>query len=174
MVLEAFTKGKRPPLKFSNEESKQMSFKLLYGGITNEVANSIEFFKKTKHYINTLWYNFNHRNYVKTNIYNRRLYKYNLHDMNKNKLFNYLIQLGETENNMVVLKKLRKFLDNFTSKVILYQYDSFLFDFNLDDGKQFLIDVKNILEQDGKYPVKVGYGCNYHEMKDFTEKLNGI
>ena len=98
----------------------------------------------------------------------------NYSDMNPNKVFNYMIQLMETEYNFKMLGSLFDFLDNYKSKVVLYQYDSFLFDFNLDDGKDFLIDVKNILEQDGKYPVKVGYGCNYHEMKDFTEKLNGI
>ena len=28
-----------------------------------------------------------------------------------------------------------------------------------------------ILEQDGKFPVKVSWGLNYHEMKDITEKF---
>tara|TARA_B100000287_G_scaffold350657_1_gene339546 strand:+ start:355 stop:1698 length:1344 start_codon:yes stop_codon:yes gene_type:complete len=156
------------------KESKAMSFKLLYGGIPKEISDNIPFFGEVDKYIQTKWNEYKKSFSVDSDIYNRKLLSKNLTNMNKNKLFNYLIQLGETENNMVVLKKLRKFLDKFTSKVILYQYDSFLFDFNLDDGKQFLIDVKNILEQDGKYPVKVGYGCNYHEMKDFTEKLNGI
>jgi hypothetical protein len=41
----------------------------------------------------------------------------------------------------------------------------------VDDGLDYLIDVKNILEQNGKYPVKVSSGTNYHEMKDITEKF---
>ena len=75
---------------------------------------------------------------------------------------------------MRALTKLIPEIKDYKSKLILYSYDSFLFDFNVDDGLDYLINVKNILEQNGKYPVKVGYGCNYHEMKDFTEKLNGI
>ena len=91
--------------------------------------------------------------------------------MNANKLFNYTIQLMETENNLKVLSKLIPKLKGYESKLILYSYDSFLFDFNVDDGLDYLIDVKNILEQNGKYPVKVSSGTNYHEMKDITEKF---
>ena len=32
-------------------------------------------------------------------------------------------------------------------------------------------EVKEILEQRGKFPVKVSWGLNYHEMKDITEKF---
>ena len=31
--------------------------------------------------------------------------------------------------------------------------------------------VKKILEQNDKFPVKVSWGLNYHEMKDITEKF---
>ena len=31
--------------------------------------------------------------------------------------------------------------------------------------------VKEILEQNGKFPVKVSWELNYHEMKDITEKF---
>ena len=55
--------------------------------------------------------------------------------------------------------------------VITAKNGSFLFDFNLDDGLDYLKKIKVILEQDGKYPVKVSRGVNYHEMEDITEKL---
>ena len=51
--------------------------------------------------------------------------------MNKNKVFNYLIQLMETENNMKVLSELIPKLKGYKSKLILYSYDSFLFDFSI-------------------------------------------
>ena len=91
--------------------------------------------------------------------------------MNANKLFNYTIQLMETENNMKALSELIPKIKDYESKLILYSYDSFLFDFNMEDGLDYLKEVKDILEQDGKYPVKVGWGLNYHEMKDITEKF---
>ena len=41
----------------------------------------------------------------------------------------------------------------------------------MEDGLDYLKKVKGILEQDCKYPVKVSWGLNYHEMKDITEKF---
>ena len=38
-------------------------------------------------------------------------------------------------------------------------------------NKEQFKKVKDILEQDGKYPVKVSWGLNYHEMKDITRKF---
>jgi hypothetical protein len=77
----------------------------------------------------------------------------------------------ETENNMAVLSKLIPEIQNDRSKLILYSYDSFLFDFDMEDGLGYLKKVKTILEQDSKFPVKVSWGVNYHEMKDITEKF---
>ena len=92
--------------------------------------------------------------------------------MNPNKLFNYMIQLMETENNIRVLSKLLPEIKNYSSKLILYNYDSFLFDFDVKNDKMgYLKKIKVILEQDGKYPTKIKVGQNYHEMNDITEKL---
>jgi hypothetical protein len=77
----------------------------------------------------------------------------------------------ETENNMKVLSALIPQIREYKSKLILYSYDSFLLDFNIEDGLDYLMKVKNILEQDKKYPVKVSWGLNYHDMEDITEKF---
>jgi hypothetical protein len=77
----------------------------------------------------------------------------------------------ETENNMKVLSELIPQIKEDKSKLILYSYDSFLLDFNMEDGLDYLKKVNGILEQDSKYPVKVSWGLNYHEMKDITEKF---
>jgi hypothetical protein len=77
----------------------------------------------------------------------------------------------ETENNMAALSKLIPEIQSDRSKLILYSYDSFLFDFDMEDGLNYLKKVKTILEQDSKFPVKVSWGVNYHEMKDITEKF---
>ena len=92
--------------------------------------------------------------------------------MNPNKLFNYMIQLMETENNIRVLSDLLPKIKEYNSKIVLYNYDSFLFDFDAKvDKLDYLKKVKVILEQDGKYPTKVKMGKNYHEMDDITERL---
>ena len=153
------------------EESKALSFQYLYGFIPKDVMDINPYFEKVDEYIRDLWDSYKREEFILSDIYNRQIFKKNLVDMNANKLFNYTIQLMETENNMKVLSELIPKLKGYESKLILYSYDSFLFDFNVDDGLDYLINVKNILEQNGKYPVKVSSGTNYHEMKDITEKF---
>ena len=153
------------------ETSKSTSFQYLYGRIPQQVIDTNPFFSRVNKYINEIWGEFNRGDFIKSNIYNKRIYKKNLQAMNRNKLFNYMIQLLETENNMKVMTQLIPFLKDKQSKLILYSYDSFLFDFKLTDGLDFLKSVKQILEQDGVFPTKSSKGLNYHEMKDITEKL---
>jgi hypothetical protein len=153
------------------EEAKALSFQYLYGYIPRDVVEMNPYFSKVHDYIQELWNIYKNSDFVESYIYKRQIYKKNLVDMNANKLFNYTIQLMETENNMRVLSKLLPEIKDYQSKLILYSYDSFLLDFNMEDGLDYLMKVKNILEQDGKYPVKVSWGINYHEMKDITEKF---
>ena len=153
------------------EEAKALSFQYLYGYIPRDVVEMNPYFSKVHDYIQELWNIYKNSDFVESYIYKRQIYKKNLVDMNANKLFNYTIQLMETENNMRVLSKLIPEIKDYQSKLILYSYDSFLLDFNMEDGLDYLVKVKDILEQDGKYPVKVSWGINYHEMKDITEKF---
>ena len=153
------------------EESKGLSFQYLYGHIPDNVLKKNPFFKKVQVYIDSLWSDYKTTNFIKSDIYNKTIRKENLSDMNKNKLFNYLIQLTETESNMRMLTELIPKIDGYKSKLILYSYDSFLFDFYMPDGLNFIHKMKKIIEQSGKFPVKVGKGWNYHEMKDITEKF---
>ena len=152
------------------EEAKALSFKYLYGGITDEVSDN-PFFSKVNDYIKLLWQDFQTNNFVESYIYSRRIYRKNLQDMNPNKLFNYMIQLMETENNIEILNRLQPKLEQYNSKLVLYNYDAFLFDFDTKDGLDFLNMVKQTIESGGKYPVKTSRGVNYHEMDDITEKF---
>ncbi len=153
------------------EEAKSLSFQYLYGYVPPEVIETNEYFSRVNEYIDDLWTSYNSKEFIVSDIYNRRIYKKNLSDMNANKLFNYTIQLMETENNMKVLNRLIPKIEKFESRLVLYSYDSFLFDFNMADGLDYLKLIKGTLEQDEKYPVKVSWGLNYHEMKDITEKF---
>jgi len=152
------------------DEAKALSFKYLYGGITDEVSDN-PFFSKVNDYIKLLWDDYKTNNFVQSYIYNRKIYGKNLQDMNPNKLFNYMIQLMETENNIKILNELQPKLQQYESKLILYNYDAFLFDFNPKEGLEFLNIVKQTIESDGEYPVKISKGVNYHDMQDITEKF---
>jgi hypothetical protein len=154
------------------DEAKALSFKYLYGGITDEVSDN-PFFSKVNDYIKLLWNDFQNNNFIESYIYNKKIFRKNIHDMNPNKLFNYMVQLMETENNIKILNELQPKLEQYNSKLVLYNYDSFLFDFDTKDGLEFLNMVKKTIESGGKYPVKVSRGVNYHEMDDITEKFNG-
>jgi hypothetical protein len=153
------------------DESKNQSFQYLYGHIPIDVVQINPFFGKVHDYINEIWSVYKQREFITSNIYNKKIFRKNLSDMNRNKLFNYKIQLMETENNMKMLSSLIPFLESYKSKLILYSYDSFLFDFNLDDGVDFLNKTKEIIESNGLFPTKTSKGTNYHEMEDITEKL---
>ena len=157
--------------KVDYEEAKRLSFQYLYGHLPHEVVQMNPYFSRVYDYIKNLWKEYNSKEFIVSDIYNRRIYKKNLSDMNANKLFNYTIQLMETENNMKVLGELIPKISEDKSKLILYSYDSFLLDFNMEDGLNYLKKVKKILEQNNKFPVKVSWGLNYHEMKDITEKF---
>ena len=152
-------------------EAKSLSFQYLYGNIPYEVSQINPFFCKVEIYIDEVWKRYKSKNFIESDIYNKKIYRNNLSDMNKNKVFNYLIQLMETESNMRMLTELLPKIKGYESKLILYNYDSFLFDFHLEDGLKFLKKVKGIIEQKGKFPVKVGKGWNYHEMEDITENF---
>ena len=141
------------------ENSKAMSFQVLYGGVPKELE-SIEYFSKTKQYIFELWDNYINKGYIQTPVFKRRLYKQNLSEMKPQKLFNYLIQAYETERNIVVMEKIQKILKNYSSKLILYTYDSFLLDFAKEE-----LHLKDKIEGIMGLPVKIHVGKNYDEMK---------
>ena len=69
-------------------------------------------------------------------------------------------------------KKLNSFLKSRSTRMILYTYDSFLFDLDRSEGLKTILQIKEIL-QDNKFPVKVKAGLNYGSMQDITERING-
>ncbi len=154
----------------SYEESKQRSFKLLYGGVDKETREKVPFFDLVHKYINKKWNEINTHNCVFTDIYRRKLLFNNYEDLNRNKLFNYLIQAYETESNIKKILKVQDYLYNKKTKLVLYGYDSFLFDFSNQDGVETLKDIKSILEENKHY-TKSKMGLNYGEMQDITKRL---
>jgi hypothetical protein len=78
----------------------------------------------------------------------------------KHKLFNYILQNLETKTNVEKILKIKEYLKDKKTKLILITYDAFLFDFSVQDGKEVLIEIKDILQQGG-FPVKHIHGTNY-------------
>ena len=144
-----------------NINPKEHTFKQMYGGIRKENLHH-PYFSKAQEYIDLNWEMFNRIGYVETRL-GKRIYKKNHDKLTKQQLFNYLIQSYETETNMQVIKELDEFLKDKKSTLILYVYDSFLFDFSKEDGKETLIKIKEIVSK--KYPIKIKIGKNYDVLK---------
>lgn len=147
--------------------SKNISFKQLYGGVSSEYKH-IPFFKLTSEFIEKLWKDWKSKGYIESPISGRRIYKKTFPTINSQKLFNYFIQLIETETNIVKIDLIHKHLESYTSKLIMYTYDALLFDFNLSDGKRCITGIKNILEA-GNFVIRKYIGNSYGKMLENTK-----
>lgn len=155
------------------DESKKISFQLLYGGI-NENFIDIPFFKQTSEFIDKLWDFWNTYEFIICPFSKRKIYKNNFKsdEINKQKLFNYLIQATELDKNIIVIDNILKILNHKNCKIILYVYDSILIDMDIKsmgevETKKILLDIKNIMEKDN-YKVDFKFGKNYNKMLKFT------
>lgn len=146
------------------KQSKEITFQNIYGKIDKSLLD-IPFFSKIHDFTNELWETFKEKGYIVCPISNRVFYKDKIEKPNKTKLFNYYIQNYETSLNILVLKELTNYLERKISKLVLYQYDSFLLDFSRIDGKQTLIEIQNIIEQQGKFPTKIKVGQNLKDLE---------
>jgi hypothetical protein len=147
-------------------ESKQITFRLLYGGIDSEFL-SIPFFRQVNTFIYELWAKWKSKHYVETPVLKRRLTADALKNMTANKLFNYYLQATETEVSVQKLQQVQGILKLHQSSMILYTYDSVLFDVDFSEAKNILPQIKNMLEQ-GNFPVKCKVGNIYDKMKTIT------
>ena len=161
--------GKDVLTKKEYNESKEISFRILYGGVPKEFMQ-IEFFAKVDKLIKELWREFTMEKSIPTYLFKRPMYKHVLNNMTPQKLFNYYIQSLETESNISILSEINKVMQRYQSKLVLYTYDSFLFDFDSADGQIFIKDVINST----KFPMKVKHGYNYNNMTDIEYELNTV
>ena len=142
------------------KESKTLTFKQIYGGIDKANLHH-PFFRKTQDFINIIWEEFNNKGEIACGGYNIK--KENHPKIHAQKLFNYYIQATETYTNVEKINEIQDYLEDKKTKLVLYIYDAFIFDVSKDDGKQTLIDLKNILSD--KFPIKVKTGKHYGALK---------
>ena len=144
------------------EQSKQITFRLLYGGIDREFL-TIPFFQQVNDFIYDLWRTWKNKGAVKTPILQRRIAADTLQNMTANKLFNYYLQATETEVSVQKLEQVQQALQGRETCMVLYTYDSVLFDMPLAEAKTILPEIKRILEA-GNFPVKTAVGNIYNKM----------
>tara|TARA_B110000003_G_scaffold212090_1_gene211071 strand:- start:262 stop:1530 length:1269 start_codon:yes stop_codon:yes gene_type:complete len=142
----------------SYKKSKELTFKQLYGGVFKEYEH-LEYFKKIKEYIRNLWLLFEHGEDIEcpisSYVYNKKDYE----DMNPQKLFNYLLQNLETSMNVRILWDVLCLLKGKNTKLRLYTYDSFLFDWDQEE-EQLMNDIKSVFTK-YKFNIKIKQGYDY-------------
>ena len=67
-----------------------------------------------------------------------------------------ILQVIETEKNILSIKKIQNICKCKKSFLTLYCYDSFLIDYHNEDGEELLNEIQSILEQETKVSKKVG------------------
>ena len=146
--------------KVGYKKAKELTFKQLYGGVFKNYKH-LEFFKRIEKYVEKNWDEFNNKGYIKCPISNFVYTKENLGEMNPQKLFNYVLQNMETSQNILILWDMFRILRGCKTKLVLYTYDSFLFDFN-EGEKKLLEKIRNIFK---KYNLNIkeaeGYDYNF-------------
>ena len=141
----------------SYQEAKELTFKQLYGGVFKEYEH-IEFFQQVKKFITITWDEFNNSGQVIVPTSSYCFKKDKLDNMNPQKLFNYILQNLETATNVCILMDIHRLLKGKKTKLVLYTYDSFLFDYSADEN---LIDeIKNIFNNKG-LQIKIKNGRSY-------------
>mgnify|MGYP003129135688 FL=1 len=156
--------GKTIITKEEYNESKAISFKILYGGVPKEFEN-IPFFREVKTYIFKLWDIYKRKGYIETPRLKRKVFAKNLKERNikPQTLFNYLIQAYETEQNASIIESVQEELKNYQTKLILYTYDALLFDLHPDET-HLLKTIKNKM----LFPIKCKTGNNYNNMNTYN------
>ena len=134
-------------------QAKQVNFQAIYGRIPPQYAK-LEFFTKTQRYIDNLWKDFEKNGEIHAPI-SGKPFTDQLSDMNPQKLMNYTIQSVETARNVLILKEILRYLKDRKSKIALYIYDSIILDYSEEDGEGILEDIEGILNEGGKYPVRM-------------------
>ena len=121
----------------SYAESKPITFKMFYGGDFGEYKD-LPFFIQMKEFVDKMWEEFNTKGQIQEEIGKYIFYKDKLEKLNPFKLFNYYLQARETAQNIHIMWDILKILKNHKTKLVLYVYDSFTFDF--DDKEKYLLD----------------------------------
>lgn len=138
--------------------SKQRTFEIMYG--TTEETYGIPLFKHIVELRNT-YKNMSGKLMLPSGI------TVNVAEPNASKLFNYHVQSLEMVKTLPKLQSILEVLKNTKNHLILYTYDSILLDMASLDV-DLLRTIKDILEENKKFPVRVHIGKNYNDIVEFA------
>ena len=142
------------------KKAKELTFKQLYGGVFENYKN-LEFFRKIEAFVAQTWDKFKNEGFVTCPISNFVYTEKELENMNPQKLFNYILQNLETAQNVLVLWDIFSILRGKNTKLVLYTYDSFLFDWD-ENEVEVLDEVREVFK---KYELNIkeieGYDYNF-------------
>jgi len=141
------------------KKAKELTFKQLYGGVFDQYKD-LEFFKKVQVYTDNLWEEFKEKGWIECPISKHRFVKEKMNEMKPQKLLNYLLQNLETAMNVHILWDIIKLLRNKKTKIVLYTYDSFLFDVDKEE-EDVLGEIKELFNK-YKLQIKTCYGSDYN------------
>jgi len=138
---------------------KDYTFKQIYGGIHRDLLE-IEPFSSIHALAQSIHTKFE-AGTLTTLLFDRPVAKELIEGPNQTKIFNYMLQNLETEFNSIILTDLLKGLGESKTKLVLYTYDSFLFDVYLEE-KELIVQL--ITKTFNNIPFKVKVGHNYQNM----------
>jgi len=140
------------------QKAKELTFKQLYGGVFEQYKD-LEYFRKIQVYTDKLWANYQEHGWIEAPISGYQFCEWELENMNPQKLFNYVLQNMETSVNIEILFRIFKLLKGRKTKLVLYTYDSFLFDFD-EDEIEVMTQIKEVFSK-LKLQIKEKHGNNY-------------
>jgi hypothetical protein len=143
-------------LGVTTQEAKELTFKQLYGGVWKDYRDQ-PFFRDIVTLTDGIWDEYQYGGQYATR---NRVFTLDK-EMTQSKLLNYIIQSHETSNNVAMLDNILNYLKDKKTKLVLYTYDAFLFDYSKEDGTQLLTDIKELIH----YPINVKQGKTYHGLE---------
>lgn len=153
--------GVENPTEDQIHESKNITFKQIYGGVDEQYTHH-PFFQKLSIFISNI-----DVDNVYTLFFARRM-KFT-EDVKRVKVFNYLLQNLETEINMSLIDSIKTVLSGHKTKLVLYTYDSFLFDYSTSDKGILLKKLSEIFDSVGETRLKIGSNYNNMQIKKIKE-----
>lgn len=152
------------PTQDQIDAAKEATFRQIYGGIQQQYLH-IPFFAKVNDLARYLWKRMEDKDYIESPISGRRLVMSNYQDITVYTLFNYFIQMYETESNVLVLSKIHELLKDRETKPVLYTYDSILFDVK-NEELDYLLEtvIPQSIDLD-KFPIKIKQGISYRNLQ---------
>ncbi len=145
-------------------EIKKLTFRFLYTDNIPDDLSDVTFFSEIKKLKEYLWDFYKKKKYIISPFTKRKIYNID----SKVKILPYLCQVMETERNCFVIDEIRNLLIGKQSRLILYNFDSFLVDFNKKDKISLLFDIQRVIEGSHNsvfYKTSIKYGKNYNDLQ---------